>query len=142
MNLVGSYCLISSSFLVQVVHCYFPKHPNTFVHNYARTHIVILEHPCTRYQTGRLHSFGKVVGVPFEYVDAPSVDEVLEICGNQVISSLMEAHSKSVKFLTLNAQRSLEEKRSGAFFRAAMGLFSRFSQPPSSTCLLSHDQVT
>ncbi|XP_074294264.1 DEAD-box ATP-dependent RNA helicase 3, chloroplastic-like [Silene latifolia] len=126
-----------------VVHYEMPNDPETFVHRSGRTGRAGKEGTAilmfTTNQRRTVRSLERDVGCHFEYVGAPSVEEVLESSADQVVATLRGVHPDSIKFFTPTAQKLIEEQGTGAL-AAAIAHLSGFSQPPSAKSLLSHEQ--
>jgi len=137
-ELIGLICFI------QIIHYELPNDPETFVHRSGRTGragklgTAILMFTGSQRRTVR--SLERDVGCKFEFVNAPSVEDVLESSAEQVVVTLNGVHPESIAFFTPTAQKLIEEKGTTAL-AAALAQLSGFSQPPSSRSLITHEQV-
>lgn len=126
-----------------IIHYELPNDAETFVHRSGRTGRAGKEGTAilmyTSNQRRTIRSLERDVGCKFEYITAPSVEEVLEASADQVVATLGGVHPESIKFFTPTAQKLLDEQGTGAL-AAALAHLSGFSQPPSSRSLLSHEQ--
>ncbi|KAG2719663.1 hypothetical protein I3760_02G000400 [Carya illinoinensis] len=126
-----------------VIHYELPNDPETFVHRSGRTGRAGKEGTAilmfTSSQRRTVRSLERDVGCKFEFVGAPSIEEVLESSAEQVVATLTGVHAKSIEFFTPTAQKLIEEQGIGAL-AAALAQLSGFSQPPSSRSLINHGQ--
>ncbi|RHN49123.1 putative RNA helicase transcription factor interactor and regulator CCHC(Zn) family [Medicago truncatula] len=126
-----------------IIHYELPNDPETFVHRSGRTGragklgTAILMFTGSQRRTVR--SLERDVGCKFEFVNAPSVEDVLESSAEQVVVTLNGVHPESIAFFTPTAQKLIEEKGTTAL-AAALAQMSGFSQPPSSRSLITHEQ--
>ncbi|CAJ2638823.1 unnamed protein product [Trifolium pratense] len=79
------------------------------------------------------------VGCKFEFVNVPSMEDVLEASAEQAIVTLDRVHPESIAFFTPTAEKLIEDKGTTAL-AAALAQQSRFAQPPSSWSLITHGQ--
>lgn len=128
----------------QIIHYELPNDPETFVHRSGRTGragklgSAILMYTGSQRRTVR--SLERDVGCKFEFVNAPSMEDVLEASAQQVVATLNVVHPESIAFFTPTAQKLIEEKGTPAL-AAALAQLSGFAQPPSSRSLITHEQV-
>ncbi|KAL5580446.1 hypothetical protein UlMin_012888 [Ulmus minor] len=126
-----------------VIHYELPNDPETFVHRSGRTGRAGKEGSAilmfTSSQRRTVRSLERDVSCKFEFIGAPSVEEVLESSAQQVVSTLSGVHPESVEFFTPTAQKLIDEQGTSAL-AAALAQLSGFSRPPSSRSLLSHEQ--
>ncbi|XP_058738438.1 DEAD-box ATP-dependent RNA helicase 3, chloroplastic-like isoform X1 [Vicia villosa] len=126
-----------------IIHYELPNDPETFVHRSGRTGragklgSAILMYTGNQRRTVR--SLERDVGCKFEFVNAPSMEDVLEASADQVVVTLNGVHPESIAFFTPTAQKLIEEKGTDAL-AAALAQLSGFSKPPSSRSLITHEQ--
>ncbi|KAK2364867.1 DEAD-box ATP-dependent RNA helicase 53, mitochondrial [Trifolium repens] len=126
-----------------IIHYELPNDPETFVHRSGRTGragklgTAILMYTGSQRRTVR--SLERDVGCKFEFVNAPSMEDVLEASAEQVVVTLDRVHPESIAFFTPTAEKLIEEKGTTAL-AAALAQLSGFSQPPSSRSLITHEQ--
>ncbi|GAU11385.1 hypothetical protein TSUD_343760 [Trifolium subterraneum] len=126
-----------------IIHYELPNDPETFVHRSGRTGragklgSAILMYTGSQRRTVR--SLERDVGCKFEFVNAPSMEDVLEASAEQVAVTLNRVHPESIAFFTPTAEKLIEEKGTTAL-AAALAQLSGFSQPPSSRSLITHEQ--
>ncbi|PNX71413.1 DEAD-box ATP-dependent RNA helicase chloroplastic-like, partial [Trifolium pratense] len=127
-----------------IVHYELPNDPETFVHCSGRTGCAgklgtaILMYTGSQRRTVR--SLKCDVGCKFEFVNVPSMEDVLEASAEQAIVTLDRVHPESIAFFTPTAEKLIEEKGTTAL-AAALAQLSGFAQPPSSRSLITHEQV-
>ncbi|PNX78847.1 DEAD-box ATP-dependent RNA helicase chloroplastic-like, partial [Trifolium pratense] len=126
-----------------IVHYELPNDPETFVHCSGRTGCAgklgtaILMYTGSQRRTVR--SLKCDVGCKFEFVNVPSMEDVLEASAEQAIVTLDRVHPESIAFFTPTAEKLIEDKGTTAL-AAALAQQSRFAQPPSSWSLITHGQ--
>lgn len=126
-----------------IIHYELPNDPETFVHRSGRTGragklgSAILMYTGNQRRTVR--SLERDVGCKFEFVNVPSMEDVLEASAEQVVVTLNGVHPESIAFFTPTAQKLIEEKGTDAL-AAALAQLSGFSKPPSSRSLITHEQ--
>ncbi|KAG8363992.1 hypothetical protein BUALT_Bualt19G0080000 [Buddleja alternifolia] len=126
-----------------IIHYELPNDPETFVHRSGRTGragklgtAVLM---FTGSQRRTVKSLERDVGCKFEFISAPSIQEVLESSAEQVVTTLGGVHPESLEYFTPTAQRLMEQQGVNAL-AAALATLSGFSQPPSSRSLITHEQ--
>ncbi|CAK8544493.1 unnamed protein product [Lathyrus sativus] len=126
-----------------IIHYELPNDSETFVHRSGRTGragklgSAILMYTGNQRRTVR--SLERDVGCKFEFVNAPSMEDVLEASAEQVVATLNGVHPESIAFFTPTAQKLIEEKGTDAL-AAALAQLSGFSKPPSCRSLITHEQ--
>ncbi|CAJ2631807.1 unnamed protein product [Trifolium pratense] len=126
-----------------IIHYELPNDPETFVHRSGRTGragklgTAILMYTGSQRRTVR--SLERDVGCKFEFVNAPSMEDVLEASAEQAVVTLDRVHPESIAFFTPTAEKLIEEKGTTAL-AAALAQLSGFAQPPSSRSLITHEQ--
>ncbi|XP_039029290.1 DEAD-box ATP-dependent RNA helicase 3, chloroplastic-like [Hibiscus syriacus] len=126
-----------------VIHYELPNDAETFVHRSGRTGRAGKEGSAilmyTNSQRRTVKTLERDAGCRFEFINPPSMEEVLESSADQIIATLNGVHPESIKFFTPTAERIIEEQGTSAL-AAAIAHLSGFSHPPSSRSLITHEQ--
>lgn len=94
----------------------------------------------TSSQRRTVRSLERDVGCRFDFINPPSIEEVLGSSADQVVATLAGVHPESVQYFTPTAQKLMDEQGVDAL-AAALAQLSGFSRPPSSRSLITHEQV-
>ncbi|XP_047337525.1 DEAD-box ATP-dependent RNA helicase 3, chloroplastic-like [Impatiens glandulifera] len=126
-----------------IIHYELPNDPETFVHRSGRTGRAGKEGTAilmyTSNQRRTVKSLERDVGSKFEFISAPSTEEVLKSSADQVVATLRGVHAESIEFFTETAEKLMEEQGVNAL-AAALAQLSGFAQPPSAKSLITHEQ--